>query len=194
MTVQATPIAAADFWAISESADESGLHLELVEGEVVEMSPTGGEHGILTFELGLRIGAFVRDRQLGYVTAAETGYRISSGVHESVLAPDVAFVRTARLPEGPPREFIPLAPDLAVEVLSPSDSYSMVQRKAGLYLRGGSQAVWVVDASARSITVFALNEDGGLIARTLTDAANLDGAPVLPGFSLPLSELFAVLN
>ena len=195
MAVQITPMTAAAFWAYCEAIDAShGPHLELVNGEVVEMSPTGGEHGVLTFELGLRVGGFVRERQLGYVTAAETGFRVSSGGRESVLAPDVAFVSSARLPGGPPREFIPFAPDLAVEVLSPSDAYSGVQRKAALYLAGGSQAVWVVDSLARSVTIYATDADGGLLARTWTPGMILDGAPVLPGFQLSVDELFSVLG
>jgi hypothetical protein len=106
-----------DLWEISHDDDER--RYELVEGVIYDMPPAGGLHGNIAMILGWHIAGFVMQNDLGFVTAAETGFSLT-GDNLNVLAPDVGFIsknRLATLPEG----YIPLAPDLAVEVVSPND-------------------------------------------------------------------------
>jgi Uma2 family endonuclease len=123
------------------------------------------------------------------VTAAETGYVLhrSDDGKDTVRAPDVGFVSKARLPAGLPKGYIPFAPDLAVEVVSPNDKAAEIQTKIGEYLRYGVRLIWVLYPDNQSIVVHT--KEG---ARTLTVDDTLDGGDVLPGFSLPVRDLFPV--
>jgi len=104
-----------------------------------------------------------------------------------VLAPDVAFIRRERIPEGGlPSGFCPIVPDLVVEVVSPHDTARAVHEKAREWLAGGVQVVWVVDPQQRTVTVW----DSHGQAQTLTERDTLYGAPVLPNLQIPVRELF----
>ena len=163
-----------------------GQRHELVEGELRTMPPAGGEHGILAMDIGARLHAHVRPRQLGYVFAAETGFRIHRDP-DTVLAPDAAFVTAERLADLlPVRAFVPLVPDLVVEVVSPSDTAVEVETKVQAWLRAGARLVWVVYPTTRSITVYQSLTD----VRVLTEADELVGAPVLPDFRCSVRDLF----
>lgn len=106
---------------------------------------------------------------------------------EIVRVPDVAFVSSARVPpEGLTDRFWELAPDLALEVVSPSNTVSAMQRKALEYLDAGTRLVWVVDPAERTVTVHRSRDD----IRIVSGAEALDGEDVLPGFRLPLGKLF----
>lgn len=158
---------------------------ELVKGEVIHMTPAGAEHGDIAAELLYRIKSHVEGRNLGKVYAAETGFIIARNP-DTVRAPDVAFVRTARLPPGPLRGYFPGAPDLAVEVISPSDLHSDVLAKVDEWLAAGALSVWVVDPPNGSIAVF---HPGIQVAR-YRRPDELRDEPVLPGFALKLDKVF----
>src|SRR5262245_50686281 len=115
---------------------------ELVRGELRQMSPTGEWHGDVTMMLGGHLHMFVLQRRLGKVYAAETGFLIARNP-DTVLGPDVAFVRAERCRKT--AQFFPGCPDLVAEVISPSDRYTEVEAKANLWLSSGAQAVIVVD-------------------------------------------------
>ena len=157
---------------------------ELVRGVSIEMSPTGGRHGRLTALLTTFLSGHVEAHGLGAVYGAETGFLIERDP-DTVRAPDVAFVAAGRVVDTD--EFLPLAPDLAVEVLSPSDRYGEVDDKVHQWLAAGARQVWVVDPAAQRVHVFRA-EDHPL---DLGPGDTLDGAPVLPGFTLRIDELFA---
>lgn len=157
---------------------------ELVRGKLVMMVPAGGEHGDIAYELGYRLGEYVRPRKLGKILAAETGFLISRRP-DTVRAPDVAFVRAGRLTIS--RGYIPGAPDLAVEVLSPDDRPGYVREKVAEWLEAGTRAVWVVDPRARTVAV----HEAGRKPRVLAESQVLPGGDVLPGFELPVREIFA---
>src|SRR5215470_1869059 len=108
---------AEDLWD-KEELEDAG-HYELYQGVLVPMSPTGDKHGVVAFELGRLIGNFVIEHDLGEVTAAETGFRLAHNP-DTVLAPDVAFIAKSRLTPLTGK-YYEIAPDLAVEVVSPSD-------------------------------------------------------------------------
>jgi Uma2 family endonuclease len=154
---------------------------ELVDGELVQMSPAGGRHGKISAKLLIRAGAFVEEHGLGHVFDGQTGFRLRNG---NLRSPDVSFVGIDRLPEGVPRGFLHLAPDLAVEVLSPDDRAADVARKVAEYLNLGVRLLWVIDPDTRSAVVY---RPGHEPHRVQDD--RLDGEDVLPGFACSLSEL-----
>ena len=120
---------------------------ELVDGELRKMSPAGFEHGRVAMRIGASLSTFVIQRHLGEVTAAETGFVLRRNP-DTVRAPGVAFVRQDRL--VPSSGYFPGPPDLAIEVVSPSDTYSEVDAKVLDWLRSGVRMVVVVDPSKKS--------------------------------------------
>jgi Uma2 family endonuclease len=178
---------AEDLWELSHSADYAGQRLELIEGMLLVMSPAGGEHGGLAVTFAVEVGGFVKANHLGYCTVAETGYLLYKNPNgrDVVLAPDFAFVAGHRLPEGLPKKYIPLAPDLAVEIVSPNDTASEIHDKVTTYLKYGTKMVWVAYPSSRTV---AVHTQAG--AKTLGVGDTLDGGTALPGFSLGISEIF----
>jgi len=165
-----------------------GRRAELWRGEVREYMPAGARHGAIALNIGAEIRSFARRHQLGVTFAAETGFVVRRGEESDVLAPDVAFIRRERLPEGElPQGFCRVVPDLVVEVVSPNDSYGEVRQKVADWLEGGVQVVWLIDPQQRVVEVW---RSGGL-EQTLREGDVLRGDPVLPGFELPLSEIFS---
>ncbi len=169
-----------------EISTDSGHRYELIQGELIIMAPAGAEHGDTALGLGARIRVFADDNDLGAVFAAETGFLLEQKP-DTVRAPDVGFVRKARLPNGKvPRSYFPGAPDLAVEVVSPGDRADEIDDKVKCWLRYGTRLVWLLVPKTRSITVY--RSDG--TAQVLNVNDTLDGEDVLPGFRFPVNRLF----
>ncbi len=165
--------------------EESMYRMELVQGRLIREPRPGAAHGCLTAELVARLHAHVRERRLGRV-ATETGFLLTDDP-PTVRGPDVAYVAAERISaQGVPTGFWQFAPDIAVEVVSPSNSASEIQQKVLEYLAAGSHLVWVVDAGSRSVTVYRDRNE----IRVLTEGDVLDGADVLPDFRLELADLF----
>jgi Uma2 family endonuclease len=159
---------------------------ELVQGELTTMAPTSDEHGARTGRITLRIGDYVERNDLGVFFGAETGFVIRRNP-DTVRAPDFAFVSKARMAtQGLTRKFFPGAPDLAVEVLSPSDSASEMLEKIDEWLAAGTRLVWVVDPAKKTVAVYAPNRQ----PRILKVAEQIEGEEVLPGFKLAVGEIF----
>ncbi len=164
-----------------------GFRYDLVKGVLLKMAPAGREHGVLAMRIGWRLAQHVEANDLGEVLAAETGFRLSSDP-DTVRAPDVAFVRLERVAEaGETRGFWSGAPDLAVEVVSPGDTYSEVEDKVLDWLDAGTLMVVVVNPRQRTVTLYRSRAD--IVILTRNDV--LDGQDVVPGWSLPIQELFA---
>lgn len=161
---------------------------ELVDGVLVE-KPMGYRESILALWIGTVLNNFVVPRRLGVVTGEAGMMRLFAGL---VRIPDVAFASWQRLPGGRvPKEPIPeLAPDLAVEVLSESNTNREMARKRREYFDAGVRLVWLVDPNARTVAVFT----GPDQFTTLDASQTLDGGDVLPGFTLSLRDLFDKLN
>jgi Uma2 family endonuclease len=160
--------------------------LELVRGEVVEMSPAGFDHGAIALAVGSVLREFVRSHGLGTVTAAETGFILARDP-DTVRAPDAAFVARERVGrQGRPEGFFEGAPDLAVEVVSPHDRDLEVEEKILDYLQAGTRMVWVVRPRNQTVTVYRSFSD----IRVFLVDETLDGGDVLPGLEVPVSELF----
>jgi Uma2 family endonuclease len=165
---------------------DDGMRHELVEGELRTMPPAGFEHGDVAMELAFHVTAFVRQHRLGTVLAAETGFVLRRDP-DTVRAPDVAFVRADRVPpRDDRRRFAELAPDLVVEVTSPSDRAAEVNSKVALWLDAGVRLVWVVDPESGIVVA---HQPAG-VAHLFRGDDVLDGGDVLPGFSLSLRDLF----
>jgi Uma2 family endonuclease len=165
---------------------EPGLgRCELLRGELVLMSPSGSLHAFIAARLAKLLGNFVERRELGCVFGAEGGFQIGHDP-DTVRAPDVAFVSAARMPATIPAGFFPGPPDLAVEVLSPNDRPTAVLAKVSDWLAAGCRMVWVVDPGARTVTLYAPNEEVRMFH--LSDA--ITGAEVLPGFQVELAKIF----
>jgi len=135
--------------------------------------------------LGSQLTTFVKQHKLGRVYAAETGFVIARNP-DTVRAPDVAFVRSERVPPPPPRGFFAGAPDLAVEVLSPDDRAGAVLAQVGDWLAAGTVQVWVVDPRSQTITVYSADPT----PRVFTAAEHLPGGDLLPGFDLVVGQVF----
>lgn len=164
---------------------DDGMRHELVEGTLRTMTPAGGEHGRIGARLLIRVGVFVESRRLGEVFTAETGFWLGRDP-DTVRAPDLAFVRADRVPDARVPGFVPLAPDLVAEVVSPNDRAVEVAGKALSWLDAGVRLVWVVDPANQTVTVY--RPDGVSVLRG-GDA--LHGEDVLPGFDLALTELWS---
>jgi Uma2 family endonuclease len=187
-----TRLMTADELLVMPHGDERGndCRFELLHGELKTMAPTGGTHGILCLELGMVIGNFVKAHDLGAAFGAETGFIVEHDP-DSVLGTDVAFVSQERLQSIENLDkFVPFAPDLAVEVLSPGNTVSEMDEKIALYFSAGSRQVWIVKPKQRTIAVYSSPFD----VRILGEQDTLDGGDVLPGFELELSKLFAVVK
>jgi Uma2 family endonuclease len=167
---------------------DDGYHkYELVAGRLRAMTPAGSLHGAITMRLALAIGAHVEQHRLGVVFAADTGFKLESAP-DTVRAPDVAFVTRDRIPAGGlPKAYWPGAPDLAIEVLSPTDVRSEIDEKIEQYVETGVRQVWFVEPSARRVTIHQPN----LGPQVLDERGTLAGADLLPGFQYPLSRLFS---
>jgi Uma2 family endonuclease len=174
-----------DLW---EMPEKPGVRFELVEGELVEVPGAGARQGLIAGLVCTLVHAFVRPRNLGIVLGDGVGY-ILGRAPDRLRIPDVSFVSRARIPEdGVPEGFWPMAPDLAVEVVSPNDRANDVQDKIGQYLAGGTRLVWVLWPRRRSVSVHA----GHGLVRELGPEEELDGGEVLPGFRARVAELFNV--
>jgi Uma2 family endonuclease len=148
--------------------------------------PPGEEHGVIAAEILVSLGSHVRAQGLGRVHAAETGFRIGSNP-DTVMAPDAAFVSRERIEQAAiGRGYRAGPPDLAVEVVSPGDSFVEVEAKVTRWLAAGCRMVVVVNPTRRAATVYRSRDD----IQLLTAADVLDGGDVVPGWRLPLSELF----
>lgn len=160
---------------------------ELIDGEIVEKVPAGGPHGYIATNVLRPLLAFVDEGRRGIVNIEDLGYQLSDDP-DTVLAPDVSFLSRERLAgfEIPERGYWQIAPDLVIEVLSPSESAEDVATKVGKYLAAGVRMVVAVAPRPRSITVYL---PGGE-ARVLHEGDVLEGGGVLPGFALPVARIF----
>lgn len=163
--------------------DDGFHHYELVKGELSELSPAGYDRGTVAALFAGSLIPYVMKHRLGRVAIAQAGYLLERGP-DTVREPDVSFVSAARDLRTP--KFFPGAPDLAVEVLSPNDLASEVHQKVREYLAAGTRMVIVIDPEKRTALV---RTPTSTIDLTINDT--ISGGDVVPGWSLPLAELFS---
>jgi Uma2 family endonuclease len=165
--------------------EEDAYRLELVRGRVVREPPPGAPHGWLVRRLFRALDAYVEEHGLGIVIN-ETGFLLSV-YPPTVRGPDLAFISAENLPrEGIPEGYWTKAPDLGIEVLSPSNTAVEIHEKVLDYLTAGTRLVWVVDPHTRTVIVYSLRHEG----RLLKLGDDLEGGDVLPGFRIALANLF----
>jgi Uma2 family endonuclease len=166
---------------------DDGQRHELVAGELRTMAPSGSQHGRVTVRVTVPLGQHVEAHELGVVFGAETGFWIAENP-DTVRAPDVAFGRRERAEAiGDVTGYWPGAPDLAVEVISPSDLYTELDEKVAMWLERGARMVLVVNPRRRTV---AVHRPGGQV-RLLAESDEIDSEDVVPGWKLPVRELFA---
>ena len=158
---------------------------ELIDGEPIELSPAAGRSGWISGNVYRLLANHVRQSQVGWAFPPETGFVLFDD-RQTVRSPDAAVVLRNRLAELPD-SFVPMAPDLAAEVLSPSDRIADALAKVAMYLQAGTSLVWLVNPATRTVVVFRSETD----PVTLGESDTLDGGDVLPGFSVPVAEIFA---
>jgi Uma2 family endonuclease len=170
-----------------EAMPDDGNTYELVRGALVLMSPAGGLHGRIESRLGRYMDIHVFENDLGAVFTGDTGFILARDP-DTVRGLDIAFVRKDRLPADEEQEgFLALAPDLAVEVISPSDRMSDVLDKVAEYLDAGTRLVVLVVPRRKELMVYGADRS----VRVLTVKDTFDGGDVLPGFRLPVAAIFA---
>jgi Uma2 family endonuclease len=171
--------------ALYEMADD-GFRYELQAGLLLSEPRPGFQHGRLVMNLGAMIHEHVKEHRLGVVVTGDPGFVLARNP-DTLRGPDVAFVSRRRAEEQ--RQNVRAfegAPDLAVEVLSPSDAPAEVRTKVAEYLAAGTRLVWVVDPESRTVTVYP-----SLFApRVIGEGDLLDGFDVVPGFSVRVGEVF----
>jgi Uma2 family endonuclease len=168
---------------------KTGRLYELVDGVLVEKAMGLAEAFLAAALVGI-LRTWVKPRNLGAVLGADGMMRLAPGL---VRIPDVSFAYWHRFPNRQVQVGVPipdLVPDLAVEVLSLSNTADEIERKRGEYFTGGTQLVWIIDPRARTVEVFT----APTVSTLLHEADTLDGGAVLPGFTLPLRDLFAELD
>ncbi|MDE0316284.1 MAG: Uma2 family endonuclease [Candidatus Poribacteria bacterium] len=154
---------------------------EYIKGELIPMPPTSIEHGNISSNIQWYLQSHVRTNELGRVYTSDTGFRVG----ERVLMPDVAFIPTSKLPDDQ-RAIFSIPPELAIEVISPTDSLTKVVEKALAYLEAGTLLVWIIEPTGKTVTVFRSETD----ITTLTRKDTLTGEDVVEGFSCPVAQLF----
>jgi Uma2 family endonuclease len=160
---------------------------EWIDGQVVE-KPMGAQSGVVGGNLYHEMRKFLATNEVGVVFPAEIGYRISVGSSRRVRKPDLTFVGPGRLTDNrPPRGNISIAPDLAVEVISPNDLAEDIEQRIADFFSVGTRLFWVVYPAIRSVWV--LRQDGS--AARLTESQDLTGEDVVPGFTCRVADLFA---
>jgi len=183
MAVETAAKTAEELWKLPDD----GMRRELVRGELRVMTPAGAEHGRVTATVAVLLGGHVRETAAGVTFGAETGFLLSSDP-DTVRAPDAAFVSKERAEAvGRTVKYWPGAPDFAVEVVSPEDSFREVEEKALGWLQAGSLAVLVLDPSRRTATVYR----GTGEARVYGAEETLDLSHAVPGWRVPVGDLFA---
>ena len=160
---------------------------ELVDGSIVPMSPTGGEHGSIESDLGAVLRHFVREHNLGWVMTGEVGIYTRRNP-DRVRGADVVFLSKERWPAPPPKGFLEVAPDLVVAIMSPYDRWLDVRQKLAEYFAIGVRWVWIVEPENQTVLVFHSTTDMQQYGMDDT----LAGEGVLDGFTLTVANLFVM--
>jgi len=162
---------------------DDGFQYELVRGELRRVVPPGAEHSGIAAILVEFLGPYVRKHHMGKMYV-ELGCQLA---HDTVRAPDVAFIRRERVEAaGDVKGYWQGPPDLAVEVISPNDTYEDVEDKVWEWIDAGTQMVMVVNSRKRRVTIYRSRTD----IRVLTENDMIEGGEVIPGWTLPVRDLF----
>jgi len=175
----------AEFMALNRD----GHRYEIVNGELIDMGNSGAKHGYVCSILMILLGGYVHIQKLGAMFDSSTAFKMKSGNKRS---PDVSFMAKERLQglEELPDGFLEGAPDLAVEILSPSNTVAEIHDKLVEYFENGSRLVWVINPKEKYVLVYRSSQEPD---RLLKSVDSLDGEEIVSGFTLPVAELFQKL-
>lgn len=182
-------ISAEKFWELAQLPEYADRSLELVEREIVDKSKPTLEHGVITMWLSVKIANHVFENDLGWVTAADTGFVLERDPDgsDTVRGLDIAFISKAKAPGPPPFELSELAPDLAVEVISPGNRAGDMCKKIRELLKAGTALIWIVYAETRTV---AVHTAAGAV--TLEESDILSAGDALPGFEIRVGDIFPI--
>lgn len=169
---------------------DDGHHYEVVNGELIDVGNSGALHGYVCSTLMILLGGYIRIHKLGAMFDSSTAFKMKNGNKRS---PDISFFAKERL-QGLtelPSGFLEGAPDLAVEVLSPGNTVEEIDEKIAEYFENGARLVWVISPTQHYILVYRSAQEPD---RLLKSADSLDGEDVIPGFTLPVADLFQKLS
>jgi len=186
MTIQEKKLTIDEFWEVAQQPQYEDRQLELIDGEMIEMSPSSSRNTEIAANIVWLIRSYTAENPIGRVATTDGGFVVKEN---TVLSPDVGFIRHDRLPDED-FVFYPVAPDLAVEVISPSETRPGVLQKSRIYLEAGTQVVWNVYPTAQTVDVVTLDKSGQLVTEPLTTKDTIGGEPVLPGFEANVSDFF----
>jgi Uma2 family endonuclease len=175
----------AEFMALNRD----GHRYEIVNGELIDMGNSGAKHGYIAVILSAALFNCVSTQKLGAMFDSSTAFKMKSGNKRS---PDVSFMAKERLQglDDIPDGFLEGAPDLAVEILSPSNTVEEIDQKLIEYFDNGSRLVWVISPKQKYILVYRNAQEP---ERLVKSNDSLDGEEIVPGFNLPVAELFQKL-
>jgi Uma2 family endonuclease len=186
------PIPEKKIWTDEEfmALPDDGHRYELVNGELIEMGNSGAKHGYVAIVLSSALFTVVLAKKLGAMFDSSTAFKMKSGNKRS---PDISFVAKERLQglEELPDGFLEGAPDLAIEILSPTNTIEEIHAKLVEYFENGAQLVWIIHPNERYILVYRCAQEPD---RLLKSTDFLDGEELIPSFSLPVAELFQKLT
>lgn len=189
MDIQTKTYTVSEFLAFVEEMG-SDKRYELVNGEIVEMPPTNLINSIIAAFIVRMFGNFIDENQIqAHVAGADGGYAITN---EDVRIPDVSVIFIERKPNLGDMKAI-VSPDLAVELISPSETPRMVNEKTALYLNNGTKLVWNVYPQERVVEAWTMGTAGKLEMETFFEGASVTGGDVLPGFTLEISKIFSAV-
>ncbi|MEG4493204.1 Uma2 family endonuclease [Microcoleus sp. D3_18_C4] len=178
-------------WSDAEfmALNRDGHRYEIVNGELIDMGNSGAKHGYVCSILMILLGGYVHIQKLGAMFDSSTAFKMKSGNKRS---PDVSFMAKERLQglDELPDGFLEGAPDLAVEILSPSNTVEEIHNKLVEYFENGARLVWVIHPKEKYVLVYRSSQEPD---RLLKSANSLDGEEIVPGFTLPVAELFQKL-
>ena len=175
---------------LAKMPDEAAY--ELVDGQLVERH-MGAESSEIAVNITIILGNFLRKNRVARLFAADTGYQCFPWDTDKIRRPDVSAVLMNRLPDGQaPKGYIHVAPDLAVEVISPNDTADLVDEKVDEYLRVGVRLIWVVSPVTRTVRIHRPRTASAGRISILTSDETISGEDVLPGFSCPVKDFFEI--
>jgi len=185
---ETTPEVTQKIWTEEEfmALPDDGNRYELVNGELVVVGAAGAKHGYYVALMSFSLTAYVKQQKIGFVFDSDTSFKMASGNRRS---PDCSFFSRDRIKPlgGIPTGYIEGSPDLAVEILSPGNTVEEMHEKIVEYFENGSRLVWIIHPDEQYVLVYHKPSPDQLLQ--LKDSLN--GEDVIPGFSLPLAELFA---
>ena len=184
-----TRLSVEDFLEIANRPEYADCRVELVEGEIVTMSTVRSVHAEIEAHLIIKVGGYIHQHRLGRIYSGDAGFVLERNPdgRDTVRGLDIAFISRAKAPEPLPNTWVEVAPDLAIEIMSPSNTVGDTNLKIDQLLRAGCPQVWIVHPDLRRVDVHSL---AGM--RVYREGDMLSGGDILPGFELAVSDIFPV--